>query len=147
MSTPIQSILQSKPESLFSVAPAETVQDAVVMMNEHKIGCTVVVENGALVGIFTERDILARVVAAGLDPKTTPIRAVMTSTVLTVTPSTTIDEVMELMLEKKIRHIPVAVDGQVVTLISIGDVNRWMVQMHKAEAEALRNYVTGGLHA
>jgi len=69
---------------------------------------------------------------------------VMTSPVRTVTPSTAIDEVMSLMFEKNIRHIPVIEDSRVVSLISIGDVNRWMVQMHKAEAEALRNYVTGG---
>jgi CBS domain-containing protein len=116
-------------------------------MNEHKIGCTVVIENESLVGIFTERDILTRVVAAGRDPKATLVRDVMTSPVRTVTLATDIDEVMSMMFEKKIRHIPVAEDGKVVTLFSIGDVNRWMVQLHKAEAEALRNYVTGGFPA
>jgi CBS domain-containing protein len=119
-------------------------QSAVLVMNQHKIGCTIVLEDDALVGIFTERDILARVVAAGLDPKTTSVRDVMTSPVRTVTAATAVDEVMSLMFEKNIRHIPVTENGRVVSLISIGDVNRWMVQMHKAEAEALRNYVTGG---
>ena len=147
MSTPILSILKSKPERLIHVSPQDTVQDAVHVMNKHKIGCTIVLEDGALVGIFTERDILARVVAGGLDPKTTLVRSVMTSPVRTVTPSTAIDEVMSLMFEKNIRHIPVIEDSRVVSLISIGDVNRWMVQMHKAEAEALRNYVTGGFPA
>lgn len=147
MTTPILSILKSKPERLISVAPSDTVQSAVLVMNEHKIGCTIVLEGDSLVGIFTERDILSRVVGAGLDPKSTLVRDVMTSPVRTVSPSTDIDEVMALMFEKNIRHIPVAEDGKVATLISIGDVNRWMVQMHKAEAEALRNYVTGGFPA
>lgn len=147
MSTPILSILKSKPERLIHVSPQVTVHGAVQVMNQHKIGCTLVLEDGALVGIFTERDILARVVAGGLDPKTTLVRSVMTTPVRTVTPSTAIDEVMSLMFEKNIRHIPVVEDGKVVSLISIGDVNRWMVQMHKAEAEALRNYVTGGFPA
>jgi len=147
MTTPILSILKSKPERLVSVSPSETVQEAVAVMNQHKIGCTVVLEDGALAGIFTERDILARVVAGGLDPKTTLVRTVMTSPVQTVTPSTSIDDVMALMFEKRIRHIPVMDDGKIVTLISIGDVNRWTVLVHKAEAEALRNYVTGGFPA
>lgn len=147
MTTSILPILKSKPEHLYSVSPTETVQDAVLVMNQHKIGCTVVMEGATLVGIFTERDILARVVAAGLDPKATLVKTVMTSPVRTVTPSTSIDEVMTLMFEKNIRHIPVVDGGKVVTLISIGDVNRWMVQLHKAEAEALRNYVTGGFPA
>ncbi|HUG10870.1 MAG TPA: CBS domain-containing protein [Opitutaceae bacterium] len=147
MSTPILSILKSKPERLVYVSPTETVQAAVLVMNQHKIGCTIVLDDGALVGIFTERDILARVVASGLDPKSTLVRAVMTSPVRTVTPSTSVDEVMALMFEKNIRHIPVTENGKVVSLISIGDVNRWMVLLHKAEAEALRNYVTGGFPA
>jgi CBS domain-containing protein len=144
MSTPILSILKSKPERLIYVSPSETVQSAVLVMNQHKIGCTIVLEDDALVGIFTERDILARVVAEGLDPKTTSVREVMTSPVRTVTAATAVDEVMSLMFEKNIRHIPVTESDKVVSLISIGDVNRWMVQIHKAEAEALRSSVTGG---
>jgi len=147
MSTPILSILKSKPENLFHVAPGDTVHDAVQLMNSHKIGCTLVLEDGRLAGIFTERDILRRVVAAGVDPKTTLVSAVMTTSVLTVTPATTIDDVMALMFEKKIRHIPVEEEGKVVSMISIGDVNHWMVEVHKAEAEALRNYVSGGFPA
>lgn len=147
MSTPILSILKSKPERLIHVSSSEAVQGAVHVMNQHKIGCTLVIDEGTLVGIFTERDILARVVAGGLDPKTTLVRSVMTSPVTTVTPSTSIDEVMSLMFERNIRHIPVLEQERVVSLISIGDVNRWMVQIHKAEAEALRNYVTGGFPA
>lgn len=147
MTTSILPILKSKPQRLFSIAPGATVQDAVLMMNEHKIGCTLVLDGGKLAGIFTERDILTRVVAAGLDPKTTLVKTVMTSAVRTVTPATSIDEVMTLMFEKNIRHIPVLDGETIVTLISIGDVNRWTVLMHKAEAEALRNYVTGGFPA
>jgi CBS domain-containing protein len=144
MSTPILSILKSKPERLIYVSPSETVQSAVLVMNQLKIGCTIVLEDDALVGIHTERDILARVVAGCLVPKTTSLLVVMTSPVRTVTAATAVDEVMSLMFEKNIRHIPVTESDKVVSLISIGDVNRWMVQIHKAEAEALRSYVTGG---
>jgi CBS domain-containing protein len=147
MSTPIQTILSSKPTRLISVPPTATVQDAVLAMNQHATGCTMVIDNGALVGIFTERDILRRVVGAGLDPKAILVKDVMTSPVRTVSPSTPVDDVMSMMFEKKIRHIPVEQDGRIVTLISIGDLNRWMVLIHKAEAEALRNYVAGGLSA
>jgi CBS domain-containing protein len=98
-----------------------------------------------LAGIFTERDVLRRVVGACLDPELTPIAKVMTVDVLTVEPSATVQEVMDIFTEKRCRHLPVMQAGRLVGVISIGDVSRWVANLHRAEAESLRQYIAGGL--
>ena len=114
-------------------------------MNRHKIGAILVMDGEKLAGIFTERDVLTRVVAGDLDPKTTPITAVMTTSVLTTTPVATVQQVMEIFTERRCRHLPVIEDGRLKGLISIGDVSRWVANSHRAEAESLRQYISGGL--
>jgi CBS domain-containing protein len=114
-------------------------------MNRHKIGSVLVMNGHRLAGIFTERDVLLRVVGAELEPMTTPITKVMSSNVITVTPETTVQQVMDLFAERRCRHLPVMRGGEVIGLISIGDVSRWVANMHRAEAESLRQYISGGL--
>jgi CBS domain-containing protein len=101
-------------------------------------------EGGQLLGIFTERDVLWRVVAAGLDPKTTPLSQVMTRNPITVGPDTPIQSVMDVFTEKRFRHLPVVDDGRLLGVISIGDVLRWAADVHRQEAEQLKQYITGG---
>ncbi len=122
-----------------------TVFDAVQKMNQHRIGAMLVQEGPKLVGIFTERDALTRVIAASLDPKTTPLAKVMTGNILTVAPEATVQQVMDIFAEKRCRHLPVLQDEKLVGLISIGDVSRWVANSHRAEAESLRQYIAGGL--
>lgn len=122
-----------------------TVFEAVQKMNQHRIGAMLIMEGARLTGIFTERDALTRVIAASLDPKATPVAKVMTTTVLTVEPETTVQQVMDIFAEKRCRHLPVIQEGKLVGLISIGDVSRWVANMHRAEAESLRQYIAGGL--
>ena len=88
---------------------------------------------------------LRRVVGAALDPKLTPITSVMTAEVLTIAPGATVQQVMDIFTEKRCRHLPVVENGRLVGLISIGDVSRWVANMHRAEAESLRQYIAGGL--
>lgn len=147
MKTPISMLLQQKSVDLVSVAPDDTVQEAVARMNARKLGSVVVLAEGALRGIFTERDVLTRVVAAGRDPKTTRIHEVMTAGPLTVSPDDTIEEVMKLISERRVRHLPVIEEGRIVGLISMGDITKWLVRAHRAEAESLRSYVSGGYPA
>ena len=113
-------------------------------MNRHKVGAVLIMDGGRLAGIFTERDVLSRVVVAGLDPKTTPMERVMTREPITVASTTTIEEVMALFTNKRFRHLPVVDGGRLVGLISIGDILRWMVDMHRHEAEQLKQYISGG---
>ena len=132
---------------IFSVPPNVTAAAAAIEMDRHKVGAILVVENGRIVGIFTERDVLSRLVAAGLDPELTPIERIMTRDPITVPSTTTVDEVMELFTNKRFRHLPVVDDGRLVGLVSIGDILRRMVDTHRHEAEQLKQYITGGYQA
>ena len=145
MNTSIATLLEHKGGAVRSVPVSVSVADAVKEMNRHKIGCVLVMEGARLAGIFTERDVLTRVVAADLDPKTTPVARVMTGNVLTATADATVQQMMDSFAEKRCRHMPVMKDGQPIGVISIGDVSRWVASAHRAEAESLRQYISGGL--
>lgn len=145
MNTSIATLLEHKGGAVRTVAVNVSVADAVKEMNRHKIGCVLVMDGARLAGIFTERDVLTRVVAADLDAKTTPVVRVMTGNVLTASPDATVQQMMDTFAEKRCRHMPVLKDGALVGLISIGDVSRWVASAHRAEAESLRQYISGGL--
>ncbi len=145
MNTSIATLLEHKGGAVRTVTATVSVSEAVKEMNRHKIGCLLVLEGTRLAGIFTERDVLTRVVAADLDPKTTPVARVMTGNVLTTTPDATVQQMMDTFAEKRCRHMPVLKDSALVGLISIGDVSRWVASAHRAEAESLRQYISGGL--
>lgn len=124
-----------------------SVSDAVAEMNRNRVGSVLVLEGGRLVGIFTERDVLRRVVGAGVDPQRALVADVMTAGVITIPPTATIEETMVIFTEKRCRHLPVLDQGRLVGTISIGDVTRWMADEHRAEAEHLKNYITSGFSA
>lgn len=145
MNTSISSLLEGKGRTVCTVPASVTVAEAVAEMNRHKIGSIVVMNGTTLAGIFTERDVLTRVVSGNLDPKTTPITAVMSANVLTIAPAATVQQVMDIFAERHCRHLPVVEGGQLRGLISIGDVSRWVANAHRAEAESLRQYISGGL--
>jgi CBS domain-containing protein len=147
MNAPITAILDRKGKNVFSVPPTLSVADAVAEMNRHRVGSVLVIDGNRLVGIFTERDVLRRVVGAGLDPKRSLVADVMTAGVITVSPDVSIEETMVLFTEKRCRHLPVMDNGQLVGTISIGDITRWMADAHRAEAEHLKNYIAGGFPA
>lgn len=145
MNTSITTILAGKSRALHAVPTSVTVLEAVQKMNQHKVGAILVMDGGKLAGIFTERDVMTRVIAASRDPRSTPIAEVMSANVLTVAPETTVQEVMDIFAEKRCRHLPVIQGEELVGLISIGDVSRWVANAHRAEAESLRQYIAGGL--
>ena len=145
MNTSIASLLDGKGRALHAVPVNVTVFEAVQKMNQHRIGAVLVMNGESLAGIFTERDVLIRVIAASLDPRVTPLRQVMTANVLTVEPEATVQQVMEIFADKRCRHLPVIRDGKLLGLISIGDVSRWLANAHRTEAESLRQYVAGAL--
>jgi CBS domain-containing protein len=116
-------------------------------MNHHRVGSVLVLDGGKLVGIFTERDVLRRVVGAGVDPRRSMVADVMTADVITISPEATIEETTVLFTEKRCRHLPVCDQGRLVGTISIGDITRWMADSHRAEAEHLKNYITSGFSA
>lgn len=147
MNTTIATLLEQKGGAVHTVPMTVTVAEAVKTMNYHRVGSVLIMNGPKLVGIFTERDVLRRVVGAELDPLVTPVTKVMTGDVLTIGPETTVQQVMEVFAERRCRHLPVMNEGRVLGLISIGDVSRWVASMHRAEAESLRQYITGDLSA
>jgi CBS domain-containing protein len=147
MSTPISALLERKGRQVYAVGPGMTIFDAVAEMNRHRVGSVMVIDGGRLLGIFTERDVLRRVVGEGVDPKRTLVAEVMTSGVTTTTPEATIEDTMALFTEKRFRHLPVVEGGKLIGTISIGDITRWMSDHHRAEAEHLKNYIAGGFPA
>jgi CBS domain-containing protein len=145
MNTSIATLLERKGGAVFTIPTTVTVAEAVQEMNAHKVGSVLVMNGLRLAGIFTERDVLRRVVGADLDPKSTPITKVMTAEVLSVAPAATVQQVMDIFAEKRCRHLPVVEDGRLLGVISIGDVSRWVANSDRAEAESLRQYIAGGL--
>lgn len=145
MNTSIATLLERKGGALHTVPASATVAEAVAAMNLHRIGSILVMSGQRLAGIFTERDVLRRIVGEQLDPHTTPVTKVMTADVIAVLPTTSTQQAMEIFAEKRCRHLPVMDGGRLVGVISIGDVSRWMADAHRAEAESLRQYIANGL--
>jgi len=121
----VEHLLDRKGRAVHTISPDATVLQASRLMNEHRIGSLVVTDAGRLVGIFTERDVLRRVVSEQRNPSTSKVSDVMTTTVACASPHTRLAEVRRVMFEKRIRHLPVVDEtDEVVGMVSIGDVNR-----------------------
>ena len=139
----VRNILHNKGNDIFSVEPTVMVYRAIELMCEKNIGGLLIVENGKLVGIFTERDYARKLILKGKSSKDTPIKDLMTSNLVTVTPETSIDDCMRVMTGRKIRHLPVLENGKLVGLISIGDVVHFVIEEQKGIIEHLEHYITG----
>jgi CBS domain-containing protein len=144
MNVPVSALLRTKTAEVYSITSKATVLEAVHEMNRLLIGSIIVLDDDRLVGIFTERDVLQRVVAKGLSPDLTLVADVMTKDVETITPQTTLEETMSAMTEHRHRHLPVVEGDKIRGLVSIGDVTRWISQANENEAHNLRSYITGG---
>lgn len=140
MST-VRDLLVRKGTAVVSVPPTATVLDAAHVMNDKGIGGVVVMEGTTLLGIFTERDIMRRVVAASRDPAQTLVSDVMTTECLTVLPDVQIAVCRAMMSTRRIRHLPVVHDGNLVGMITSGDVLAFEVTQAEAQIEQLEKYV------
>ncbi len=143
MNQRIGDILRRKGEDVCSVGPLATVIDAVNTMNDHRVGSVLVLEDGYPVGIFSERDVLVRVVAAHRDPRQTLVRDVMTTRLHTAALDDNVLEVMKLMTDRRCRHIPVMDGDTLVGLISIGDLTKALQHNLRQEVRELSNYIGG----
>ncbi|MGB5703402.1 MAG: CBS domain-containing protein [Polyangiales bacterium] len=128
---------------MYSVGPLATVIDAVNVMNDHHVGSVLVIEGGSPVGIFSERDVLVRVVAAHRDPRQTLVRDVMTTRLHTASPDQTLLDLMRLMTERRCRHVPVMEGETLLGLVSIGDVTKATQRNLRLEVRELSNYIAG----
>jgi CBS domain-containing protein len=140
----VSEILANKGSNVISVARDATVLQAALVMNEHRVGSVVVLEHGQIVGMFTERDVLRRIVAERRDPSTTLVSEVMTTEVVCCTLNTTVEEARGSMKNRRIRHLPV-VDGdhRMLGLISIGDLNAYQATTQEQTIYLLHEYLYG----
>ncbi len=139
----VRNILQIKGNNTFAVQPATTVYQALELMVEKNIGALLVSDQGKFVGIFTERDYARKVILKGKTSKETLIGEIMTENPVTVSPDTSIDDCMKIMTDKFIRHLPVIQDGNLLGLISIGDVVKFIIDEQRYIIEDLEHYITG----
>jgi CBS domain-containing protein len=137
----VRDLLARKSGEVVSISPSDSALHAAQVMNQHGIGGLVVMEQGSLRGVFTERDILRRVVAAGRDPGGTPVQEVMTSPVITCLPETSIEECGAIMSGKRIRHLPVTDDRGLVGLVTSGDLLAFQVAEQTDTIQYLNRYM------
>lgn len=140
----VRDVLKAKGGEVFSVAPDASVFDALTMMADKNIGAVLIIDGPSLMGIFTERDYARQVALKGRASKDTPVREVMTARVICVRPDQDVDECMGLMTNKRCRHLPVLEAGQLVGLLSIGDVVKTVIADKQFLISQLENYITSG---
>ncbi|MBC7507538.1 MAG: CBS domain-containing protein [Ferruginibacter sp.] len=138
----VADILNTKGKNIFAVLPNSSVYDALSIMGEKNIGALMVIENDELKGIFSERDYARKVVLVNRTSRETLISEIMTTRVITVSASDSIEHCMELMSGKKIRHLPVTDNGKVAGLISISDVVTAIIQSQKETISHLQDYIS-----
>lgn len=129
--------LFEKHEAIHSVGPDTSVTECVRTMTSEKIGALIVMDGERLIGIFTERDALNKVLAAGLDPVSTKISEVMTKDPYCIPPTTSVGEAMALVTQRRVRHLPIVENGKVLAVVSSGDLTHWMVKGEIGEVQAL----------
>jgi CBS domain-containing protein len=144
ISDTIESLLRSKGTSrIFSVSPEQSVYEAIEKMALEGIGAVLVISDGKLVGIMSERDYARKVILKGHSSKDTPVSAIMTTPVVFVTPKNTVDECMAIMTNRRFRHLPVVESDRAIGIVSIGDLVRWTISGQAQAIEELEGYISG----
>ena len=140
----IEVILNQKSGQIWSIEPDATVYDAIALMAEKNIGALVVVENGQLVGVLSERDYTRKVMLRGKRSRETLVREIMSTQLTTADPKQSVDECLRSMTEKRIRHLPVVKEGEIIGVISIGDLVKHVISAQSATLDQLERYISGG---
>ncbi len=139
--TTVRTLLEGKGRAIYSVEPQAAVLDAVRLMAEHHVGALVVMRGAALEGIVSERDYARKVILRGRSSADTPVRDIMSAPVLTVSLDTSVQACMQLMTDRRVRHLPVVDGARVIGMISIGDLVKAVIAEQKAQIEQLESYI------
>ena len=134
-------LLEAKAPDIFAIGPDDPVLDAVREMADKHIGALLVIDAGTLVGIVSERDYARKVVLQGRSSHDTPVRDIMTTDVITVRPVDTTEHCMQIMAERRIRHLPVVEDSAVIGVVSIGDLVKAVIEDQQLELDQLQRYI------
>jgi CBS domain-containing protein len=142
----VSMLLRQKGNDIFAVPPDASVYSAIELMAEKRIGALLVIDNGELIGVISERDYARKVILMGRSSKDTFVREIMTPSPITIGCNTSVDEAMRVMTENRIRHLPVVdKDGHVAGVLSIGDLVNWIVSSQDETIQHLEHYIAGDL--
>jgi CBS domain-containing protein len=144
---PVMSLLRLKPSGVWSISPDSTVYEAIEMMAEKRVGALVVLRDGRLEGIVSERDYARKVILKNKHSQETRVHEIMTAPVLSISPDDSIRECMRIMSTHRVRHLPVIEAEKVVGIVSIGDLVNWIIRSQEQTIHQLHNYITGAYPA
>ena len=138
----VRLVLKQKSQDVWSVSPEACVYDAIKIMAEKYAGALLVISEGELVGVVSERDYARKVILQGKSSRETLVREIMTGPAIFVTPEETVEDCMRIMTEKHFRHLPVVENGTILGVVSIGDLVKWMISAQQQTISQLHDYIS-----
>ena len=141
--TTVKQVIEQKANTLFSVRSADSVENVLMLMSDHRVRAILVIDDGNLVGIVSQGDCAIKVLLPHNNPKQVTVSKVMTANPLTVMPSNSLEECMAIMVHKHIRHLPVLENNKVVGVISVGDLVKSIIELQGSQIKFLETYING----